>query len=68
MMKEWFPCEGGALLDFMLGKTVAATENSDWETVVTFTDGSMARCTALSGARYSSMSEDSPTVQWEICP
>ena len=65
-MSEWRDVEGRELLEFVRGKVVADVQHTGFDTTTVFADGSAVRCTALAGVRYSSMSEDSPTVEWEI--
>lgn len=70
MTAKWRSISGATLLKFVAGKTVATAEDSNMgfgETTLYFTDGSAIRCSALEGCRYSSYSEDSPTVEWEAC-
>lgn len=64
--RRWRAISGEALRAFVRGKTVDDIEDGACESTTTFTDGSAARCSAVDGVQYSTLSGDSATVTWEV--
>jgi hypothetical protein len=64
---NWRPVESSEeLTRFAAGKTIQRFDCSELGAETIFTDGTAMRCSAQAGTRYSSLSEDGPTVVWEV--